>query len=49
MGGDDKFVDVVFVVGEEGVDVGLVDKLGALGLGEDEVAEEEETDGGVER
>jgi len=27
----------VFVVGEEGVDVGLVDELGALGLGEDEV------------
>ncbi len=47
MGGDDEVVDVVFMMGEEGVDVGLVDEFCALGLGKDEVAEEEETDGGV--
>ena len=48
MGGDDEVVNVVFVVGEKWVDVGLVDELCALGLGEDKVAEEEETKGGVE-
>ena len=48
VGGDDEVVDVVFVVGEEGVDVGLIDEPCALGLGEDKVAEEEETEGGVE-
>ena len=48
MGGDDEIVNVVFVVGEERVDVGLVDEPCALGLGEDEIAEEEETEGGVE-
>ena len=48
MGGYDKVVDVMFIVGEEWVDVGLVDKPCTLGLGEDEVAEEEETEGGVE-
>ncbi len=47
MGGDDEVVDVVFMMGEEGVDVGLVDESCALGLGKDEVAKEEETDGGV--
>ena len=45
MSGDDEIVNVVLMVGEEGVDVGLVDKLRALGLGEDKVAEEEETNG----
>ena len=48
MGGDDEVVNIVFMVGEEGVNVGLVDKLCALGLRKDEVAEEEETEGGVE-
>ena len=48
VGGDDEVVDVVFMMGEEGVDVGLVDEFCALGLGKDEVAEEEEADGGVE-
>ena len=48
MGGDDEVINVVFVVGEERVDVDLVDELCALGLGEDKVAEEEETEGGVE-
>ena len=47
-GGDEGF-DVGFVVGEEGVDVLLVDGTGALGLWEDEVGEEEEADVGVER
>ena len=45
VGGDDEVVNIVFVVGEKGMDVGLVDQLRALGLGEDEVAEKEETDG----
>ena len=49
MGGDDEVVDVVFMVGKKRVDVGLIDELCALGLGKDKVAEEEETDGGVER
>ena len=49
MGGDDEVVDVVFVVCEERVDMGLVYEPCALGLGEDEIAEEEETEGGVER
>ena len=49
MGGGDEDVDVVFVGGEERVDVGLVDEAGALGLGEDEVGEEEEAEVGVER
>ena len=40
MGLADEDVDVVFVVGEEGVDVGLVEEFGALGLGKDEVGEE---------
>lgn len=48
MGGDDEVVNVVFMVGEKGVNVGLVDKLCALGLGKDEVAEEKKTEGGVE-
>ena len=48
MGGDDEIVNVVFVAGEERVDVGLVDEPCALGLRKDEVAEEEETEGGVE-
>lgn len=48
VGGGDEDVDVVFVGGEEGVDVGLVDETGALGLGEDEVGEEEEAQIGVE-
>ena len=49
MGGDDEVVDIMFMLGEEWVDLGLVDKFGALGLGEDEIAEEKETEGGVER
>ncbi len=36
------------MVGKEGVDVGLVEKFCALGLGEDEVREDEEPEVGVE-
>ena len=39
MRGDDELVDFVLVVGEEGVDLRLVEELGALGLGEDEIGE----------
>ncbi len=49
MGGDDEIVNIVFMMGEERVDMGLVDKLCALGLGKDKVAEQEETERGVER
>lgn len=38
----------MFMLGEEWVDLGLVDKLCALSLGEDEIAEEKKTKGGVE-
>lgn len=48
MGRGDEDIDVVFVGGEEGVDVVLVDEAGALGLGEDEVGEEEEAEVGIE-
>ena len=48
MRGYDELVDFVFVVGEERVDLGLVEELGALGLGKDEVGEDEEADVGVE-
>ena len=48
MGGDDEAIDVVLVLREEGVHVGGVEELGALGLGEDEVGEEEEAEKGVE-
>lgn len=48
MGAGDELVDVGLVVLEEGVDALLVDDAGALGLGEDEVEEEEETDVAIE-
>lgn len=48
MGGGDEVLDVGLVAGEVGVDVGLVDEAGALGLGEDEVEEEAEAEVGVE-
>lgn len=48
MGGDDEVVDVVFMVGKKRMNVGLVNKLCTLRLGKDEIAEEEETDRGVE-
>ena len=48
MGGDDEVVNVMFMVREKGVNVGLVDDLCALSLGKDEVAKEKETEGGVE-
>ena len=49
MGGRNEDIDVVFVSGEEGVDVQLIDEACALGLREDEVGEEEEAEVGVER
>lgn len=48
MGRGDEVVDSEFVSLEEGVDVFLVENFGALGLGEDEVEEEDEADPGVE-
>ena len=45
VGGYDEVVNVLFIVGEEWVDVGLVDEPRALGLGEDEVTEKEEREG----
>lgn len=44
----DEDIDVVLVVGEEGVDVGLVEEFGALGLREDEVGEDDEAEESVE-
>jgi hypothetical protein len=44
----DEEVDVLFVLDDEGLNVGVVEEFGALGLGEDEVGEEEEADPGVE-
>lgn len=48
MGVGDKGFDLGFVLGDEGGDVGLVEEFGALGLGEDEVGEEDEADPAVE-
>ena len=45
--GDDA-VDFCFVLDEEGLDVACVEEAGALGLGQDEVGEEEEAEGAVE-
>ena len=44
----DEDIDIMFVVGEKRVDVALVDEARALGLGQDEVGEEEEAEVGVE-
>lgn len=49
VGRGDEVVDCEFVGLEEGVDVLSVEDFGALGLGEDEVEEEDEADPGVER
>ena len=38
----------MFILGQEGVDVGLVEYAGTLRLGEDEVREESESEVGVE-
>lgn len=48
VGRGDEFLDGGFVFFESRVDVFLVDVPGALGLGEDEVEEEEEAEVGVE-
>jgi hypothetical protein len=44
----DEEVDVRFVFHDEGLNVGVIEEFGALGLGEDEVGEEDEADPGVE-
>ena len=48
MGGGYEIVDCELVVVEEGVDMLLVQETSALGLGEDEVEEEKESEPGVE-
>lgn len=48
VGAGDEVFDFGLVFLEVGVDVGLVDDAGALGLGEDEVQEEDEADVCVE-
>lgn len=49
MGIRNEFVNFRFILGKEGVDVGLVEDASALGLGQDEVGQEEEAEVGVER
>ena len=44
----DEVVNVVFMLGQKGMDVGLIDELGALCLGKDEVGENDEPDERVE-
>lgn len=48
MGRGDEVFYLLLVGVQPGLDVGLVDEAGALGLGEDEVEEEEEAEVGVE-
>ncbi len=48
VGAGDEVVDCDFVIVEEGVDVCLVEDAGALGLWEDEVEEEAQSDPSVE-
>lgn len=49
MGMRDEGVDVCFIVGEEGIDVRLVQNACALSLRQDEVGEDKEAKVGVER
>ncbi len=44
----DEDIDVMLIVREERVHVPLVEEARTLGLGQDEVGEEEEAEGGVE-
>ena len=48
MGGYDEFVDLILMMGEEGVDLLLVEEASALSLGEHEVGQDEEAEVGVE-
>lgn len=48
MGRRDEFVNFVFMMSEKRVDLLLVEESGALGLGEDEVGEDDEAEVGVE-
>lgn len=49
MGIRNEAVNFRFVLGKERVNVGLVEEACALGLGQNEVGEEEEAEVGVER
>lgn len=49
MGIRNEFVNLRFILGKEGVYVGLVENTCALGLGQNEVGEEEEAEVGVKR
>lgn len=49
MGIRNELVNLRFILGKEGVNVALVDDTCALGLGQNEVGEEEETEVGVKR
>ena len=42
-------IDIMFVLDDEMLNVGVVEELSTLCLGEDEVGEENEADPGVER
>ena len=44
----DEDIDVMLIVREERVHMALIEKSRTLGLGQDEVGEEEEAEGGVE-
>jgi hypothetical protein len=48
MGLSDQNIDIAFMLDNERLDVGVVDEPGALGLGKDEIGEEEEAEPGVE-
>lgn len=49
MGIRDEAVNFGFVLGKQGVDVCLVEKACALGLGQNEIGKEEEAEVGVKR
>jgi hypothetical protein len=48
VGATDKLFDLPFVVGQEWIDVVLIEQASSLGLGKNEVAEEEESDPAIE-
>lgn len=49
MGIRNESVNFRFILGKEGVNVGLVEDACALGLGQNEIGEEEEAEVGVKR
>ena len=48
MGLANEEVDVLLMLDDEGLNIGVVEKFGALSLGEDEVGEKDEANPGVE-